>query len=52
MFALTIFGLLELWVFTVLSAGTAATLFQNNVVNSVLGIINGIVGAIRVQVPI
>ncbi len=52
MFALTIFGILELWVATVLTASTAATMFQNNVVNSVLGVINGIIGAIRVQVPI
>lgn len=49
---LMIAAVLEAWVWTVLTVGTGATLFQNNVLAPILGLINVAVGSIRVTVPI
>ena len=51
-FFLVIYAILVDWVATVLTTGTAATLFQNDVLGPILGAINGFVGSIRANVPI
>jgi hypothetical protein len=49
---LMIAAVLEAWVFTVLTVGTGATLFQTDILAPILGLINAVVGSIRVTVPI
>jgi len=51
-FFLLLYGILADWVATVLTTGTAATLFQTGVLGPIFGAIDAFVAPIRAMVPI